>query len=442
MIHILLIIICINLYISFKHFKSIAAPPVLFCLGFLLCVLNSINYYKEWGLDKFHINTFVVLSIGISLFTFTAISVSKRKYQKMNVGTDNTSNIFIPTKALFIFALFFLLVLILVFRSLQQATGYTDFASVAYTVDSVNKFDDTESITLPFWVNSLYKIAYTSSCLLTYFGMKSFITNKKNSMNRFMYLVIFCMLIISPLFFGGRAGSVRYLWLMSFMFFYVYSERRNWKYHLPKKMVIVALSLAFLLAYSWTNLASFLGREVETQDNRYRTYTFAIYCGAQIKNLDLFLNEKSPKSNDKLVGYATFSQIYNKFIPKDKRENILPFRNYNGYGLGNVNTCFYNFIYDFGYWGLILTILCSLALTKLWYRVRYVNEKYKILLLCTYGILSYSVFTSFFSEGIISSVVSISFITQIFLWWVEYKIIMKLFSGRNNHKCAPIAKRI
>lgn len=438
----LLIVICINLYISYKHFKVIVAPPVLFSLGFLLCALNAMNYYKEWGLSDFHFNTFGTISIGVSLFTFTSIIVGKKKHQKIVVETGNMNDVYIPTKFLLVFALYFFLVLILVFRSLQQATGYSDFASVAYTVDSTNKFDDTDTIALPFWVNLLFKIAYTSSCLLSYIGIKAFLSDKRNTMNRLMYFIIFCMLILSPLFFGGRAGSVRYVWLIAFMIFFIYSEKRNWRYRLPKKMVIIALSSVYLLIYSWTSLASLLGRDVEKQDDEYRNYIFAIYCGAQIKNLDLFLNEKHSSSNDKYIGYATFSQLYNKFIPKEKRENIWQFRNYNGYGLGNVYTCFYSYIYDFGYCGLILIVFCSFVLTKLWYRVRYTNGKYKVLLLCTYGILSYSVFTSFFSESIISSIISTSFIVQIFLWWVEFKIIENLFFRRNCHNSTSIFKHM
>ena len=441
MLYLLIIIICINLYISYKHVKVIVAPPVLFSLGFLLCSLNAMNYYNEWGLSDFHFNTFCTISIGVSLFTFTSLCVSKKKYHRMTAGTNDMINIYIPTKFLFVFSLYFLIVLILVFRSLQHATGYSDFASVAYTVDSTNKFDDTDTIALPFWVNLPFKIAYTFACLLSYMGIKAFLSDKRNMMNLLMYFIIFCMLILSPLLFGGRAGSVKFLWLIAFMIFFIYSERKNWKYRLPIKMVIITISSAYILVYSWTSLASLLGRYTEDQNDEYRNYIFAMYCGAQIKNLDLLLNEYS-NTNKKYIGYATFSQLYNKFIPKNEREKIHQFRYHKGYGLGNVYTCFYSYVYDFGYLGLILVTLYSFALTKLWYRVRYINGKYKVLLLCTYGILSYSIFMSFFSESIISNVFSTSFIVQIFLWFVEFKFIEKLFSRRNCHNREFIVKRV
>lgn len=436
MVHILLIIICINLYISFKYFKSIAAPPVLFCLGFLLCVLNSINYYKEWGLDKFHINTFVVLSIGISLFTITALIIKKRTsiFHK-NLNRYSEVEIYIPIKILLFYVLFQIGVYALVFKDFQRLTGYTDFATVVSTVNYMNKFDETETISLPLFTRLLYKITNTLSYILSFLGVKTILNSQASKQIKLLYILIMGLSVFGPLLFGGRGGSIRIIWLIAFLFYFIYEERRKWNFSIPKKMIITTFSAVVLLVYSWSNFAVLLGRESDEGKNKEeKFYNIAVYCGAQIKNLDLYLNENSIQQHNDLIGYATFSNLYSRFIPKVKSKiiNLFQFRDYKGYPLGNVYTCFQSYIYDFGYLGVLLIIIFSYFVTKLWCKIRYLNPSNKVMLLCIYCMLSYSTFFSFFSEGFFATVVNTSFISQLILWWLEYKLIIKLFRKQAN----------
>lgn len=434
MIHLLLVIICINLYISFKHFKSIAAPPVLFCLGFLLCVLNSINYYEEWGLDKFHINTFGVLSIGISLFTITALIIKRNVSTSQKVRYKEIE-VDIPIKILLFYIIFQIGVYVLVFKELQRLTGYADFATVVSTVNYMNKFDETETISLPLFTRLLYKITNTLSYILSYLGVKTILNPQSSKQIKLLYILIMGLSVFGPLLFGGRGGSIRIIWLIAFLFYFIYEERRKWNFSIPKKMIIIAFSATVLLVYFWSNFAVLLGREHEEGKNKEeRFYNIAIYCGAQVKNLDLYLNENSIQQNNDLIGYATFSNLYSRFIPnvKGKIIHLFQFRDYKGYQLGNVYTCFQSYIYDFGYLGVLLIIIFSYFLTKLWCKIRYLNPPNKVILICIYCMLSYSTFFSFFSEGFFTSVVSTSFISQLILWWLEYKLIVKLFRKQTN----------
>ena len=84
MIYALIIVTVINIIIAVKAFKTIVAPPVLFNLGFLLCFLGASNFSEEWDLNSFHLNTFLSLTIGISLFTFTSL-ITREKLLEFNL---------------------------------------------------------------------------------------------------------------------------------------------------------------------------------------------------------------------------------------------------------------------------------------------------------------------------------------------------------------------
>ena len=89
-------------------------------------------------------------------------------------------------------------------------------------------------------------------------------------------------------------------------------------------------------------------------------YYLAFYCGAEIKNLDIFLN--STKTKPAIWGEQTFVNLVKAigrfFISGfDQYYLINPYQSVNGYYLGNVYTTFKAYIHDFGYIGMIILII-------------------------------------------------------------------------------------
>jgi len=443
MIYALIIVTVINIIIAVKAFKTIVAPPVLFNLGFLLCFLGASNFSEEWDLNSFHLNTFLSLTIGISLFTFTSLITREKLSSRKYSNSKDTIQIHIPNKVLILYIIFLIGYNFVQFKVLQQITGFNDFTSVIVTVDYMKKFDETETFSLPLYIKIINKITLTLSFIIAYYGVKAILTPNIKISTKILYITIFILSIGSPILYGGRAGSIRIILVILFMYYFLSNEKNNWKFRIPLKIAIIILGAGFCTIALWSNISELLGRSSIDDKGYDAKYYAAIYCGAQVKNLDLYLNENRNLYHSKTFGYATLSSIYAKYTSSKNPENmkdILSFREYNGYPLGNVYTCFYFYIYDFGYIGIFLISIFSYFITKVWNIIRYHNNKNKYMYLYIYAMFCYPLLFSFFSEFFFTTVLSFDFISRLILWMIEYRLIKKLFSVKveKTHQKAQI----
>ena len=125
--------------------------------------------------------------------------------------------------------------------------------------------------------------------------------------------------------------------------------------------------LGVILLYSFVMSITFLGNK--DSDNIDPVYGFAVYCGAEIKNLDYFVSET-----------YDFSPIFAKYtlgrnINYQDDINFYKFRWVNSYNLGNVYTCFQNYYKDFGFLGTFIVIMFIAYITQKLYSQALLSRK-------------------------------------------------------------------
>ena len=149
-------------------------------------------------------------------------------------------------------------------------------------------------------------------------------------------------------------------------------------------------------------MANLLGRNVSKKPFEY----VSIYCGAQVKNLDIFLQNKDSISKNNIWGSQTFIYLVKSYGEKigfkgyEPYKLDLPFQKVGDNDLGNVYTTFYPYIYDFGYVGEFILVLIMSIISHLVYesiKIRKVDKNYNVLIL-SYGIIVSSLALSFFSN--------------------------------------------
>jgi oligosaccharide repeat unit polymerase len=159
----------------------------------------------------------------------------------------------------------------------------------------------------------------------------------------------------------------------------------------------------------------------------------AKYIGAQVYNLDHYLNEAFRESQ--IFGQETFQPSVQFIcarlgISQWARYNLdLPFVYAKGYELGNVYTTFYAYIHDFGYTGVIILPLLFGFTSQLIYKFsRTSPDAHTINFgLVLYSYVAHVTLFSFFSNKFGEMLFSISMCKKMLFMWL---IIMFLFHVR------------
>ncbi|HFI0346423.1 TPA: O-antigen polymerase, partial [Streptococcus suis] len=150
-----------------------------------------------------------------------------------------------------------------------------------------------------------------------------------------------------------RSPIFRLITYMVFIF-YILTLKNGYSRFQMKVVIkrIISIAIAVLVLF-------FVSLSMFGRTNNYNNFHYLfIYLGAPLYNLDVFIQTHSFPIVQEYFGQQSFQSLYNYILPKIGQETyslILPYVQYSSvYGLGNVYTTFYQFLYDFGYLGLII----------------------------------------------------------------------------------------
>lgn len=424
LLFLLIIVITVNLVNAYLRYKTMVAPPCLFCLGFLICALEAYWWREEWGLGL-HFNTFLVLLAGITLFTMTCLHFQKK--QKGMRTFKDYSNYKLKAIIPISFLLFSVIYYVLLYRYTLALTLEQDLSTALYVVDHTNKFDDDETIDFPKWLRWMKRIVMSFSYVFVYFSAREMFL-KNTFFEKTIYILILLVSMIGPMLDGGRGSSVMALIAFIVISYFFYQNRRKWNTRLNIKMFVTIIVVCVSLGAFWSSLGEMLGRESIKDKGFSPAYYFAFYCGAEIKNLDLYLNESNhPKSmhsiDNEKIGHETFIGFYRKFPSSSRKQMLdLPFRYYHGNTLGNVYTTFYPYIYDFGYIGLvILTFIMAFASQYIYNKARCADifSEFMSVELIIYSVLAYTLVCGFFSNKFYETFVRTQFFCDLIIWYAS-----------------------
>lgn len=450
MIYLLMIILFFLLFLSLKlNKKDIISPAFVFCFGFVFQIVWAVIYAEKWQLGL-HVNTFLVIIFGV--FEFLVVSyVFSVMYKKKYGDVEKTSNEYIEiNKNLKNFYLLFVIIFSFIYLYyIVEAVGgnFNKFTSVSDAIsrfDSLSKFsDEYDVVKLPFLITNIQTIVIASGYWFLYIFINNFISSHKLDVTSLF--IVLATMICSSLN-GSRTETFMMITSGIVIFLIIYSKNKKYENVLNFKIIknIFIIGLVFLC--SFLSFATLLGRNIKESPLNY----LSIYCGAEVKNLDLFLQDKNFEKQNNIFGSQTFYSVVTTIGEKVGFKNYkkyrldLPAQKVGKYSLGNVYTTFYPFIYDFGYIGVVILVMIMAIISQ------YVYEKVKhfkftkspSIYILTYSIVFCCLLLSFFSNKFYENIISMRMLKFLFAWIMLKLIFCKLNFKKDKYQEIEVEEKV
>lgn len=410
--------------------KDLSSPSFLFLSGFTLCSYIAYCYRNEWELGL-HFGTYLLITSGSILFLFIEKLYRIKKSKIFLRSYDiNLSKITIPVidyRKLILFAVLQTVIYYLHYRHQMSFTGETIWSNAIGEIDQDKKFGD-KTFFLPWYINVPYAFCQASGfvwiCLFVLY-LRQFLRFKREC---FLVIVNMLLSMAGSLLSGGRMPLLGYLVPLVILLYISYSGRkRNKQINLKSRLIIIILAILFVGMFS--QIGTLIGRK--EADNMDKDYVFAVYCGAEVKLLDNYINSSEPKRvHNFLPCPSSFKSFYMFFVDRLGVDISFEQENYdfqyNGrYFLGNVYTCYRPFFNDLGYMGFLLAGLMSyfacILYSNFW-KSSFFSEGYVDIKICLYCFFTMSLFLSFFAELFFRRLFSVEYLirTIIYLYIVIF----------------------
>jgi oligosaccharide repeat unit polymerase len=428
LLSILFVLLIVILALIFKKTnKDIFEPSFLFSFGFLALSFMALINCKKWSFDL-HFNTFLVVFLGVSEFCIVCYFVKKYYVIKCKKNRLKKLNKLSQIQLPLYFEIAYLVLSIVacgIFLYYVVSSVGGNITSISSIISSIGKYDYLSKFTdnynivkLPFIVSNLRFAIIAVGYIFNYILVTNYFYNKK--INK-VEVAISIVAIISTFLDGSRTGAFYYAFAFIAMIFIVKNIKSNYKNNFSlnafKKIIVVFL----IFIVSFIPLAKVLGRD--TKNVNFFDY-ISIYCGGQLKNLDMALQEGNFPRDSKIFGSQTFYTLNKTLGEKLKINNYepyhldAPFRTVNGYNLGNVYTTFYPYIYDFGYVGEFVFVLIMAIISQSLYETIKIKKKKNGLniYILTYSFVASTLIMSFFSNKFYENVVSMVLVKYLLVW--------------------------
>ena len=433
MIYLLSLTLIIILILSYyTNEKDIITPSFIFTLSFAFSSIWAVAYADIWNLNTFHKDTYFVITGGVLLFVIVSLLV-KGIFSIKNQQKDiEIHEIKIDLIVKIICIIFEIITIYLCLTTLLNVVG----GSLDNIFESINKYDQVSKFSDEFIgigrLPSLFQIATNAlSYWYIYIIINNYLVNKKID---FVSCIVVLLGMVASMTTGGRNAAINMILSIPAIAIILAKKKNNHqklKLDFKTKFLIVVIPIIVLI--SFPRLTALVGREVK-QDNMYY---LAIYCGAEIKNLDIYIQDNI--NNNLIIKQKnqTFRHLINWIGPKlgyfEPYKLYLPFRSVNGYGLGNVYTTFYFYIMDYGYIGIVWCVSLMALISQIIY------EKSKRVKLSTipkisilmYGYIFSSLLLSFFSNKFYEQNFNKTFIYAIILWNI-FNIVFPKIKLKSN----------
>lgn len=291
-------------------------------------------------------------------------------------------------------------------------------------------FTDKYDVTLSSLASNIRIFSIAISYIWIYIISNNWICKCKKYIVPMLISVI--LGVANGIILGARGEALQLIVAFVVIYFFLRRKYNGWKTDIKLKQLFLMSLVIFILAISFKSFGNLLGRESVVKYSVSAIDELAKYFGAEIKNLDIYLEKPFNHGMSSIPGSQTFGNILSwigtklNFDWDISRE--LPFQKVNGISLGNVYTVFYAYIYDFGYFGMIVLNFIMAVSSQLFYEYSIVEKKNEVIsfriIVCSY-ILFLTVF-SFFGERFFSYVLNISFIKYLIIWKIMILFMTKL----------------
>lgn len=431
MIFLLDIILLINFIIAFRAFKNIIAPPILMGGGMLCASLLVSSYYYDWKLDLMLPITVFCLGGGTLTFTFICILLNKYSRRKYTLIPKKIDSIYFYNIRL---KLFYILTLIIATTAIIAKLYYfrswfgttLNISSILHAV-RVEQLESEKFYILPSWCRMILTFSQVTSYVTIWLLAKHFLIRKFNNIT-FLLLIFHFFITFIDAFFSGTKGAIISLFFRSFIIFIMTYYAKNQSFNIDKSIYKKIAFVFLLIPFSFRFMSLAIGRNVEMQSN---LDLFAEYCGAEIKNFDIYMHNAYPKNE--LWGVMTFRKLYED-LGIITNDFCGEFQSIGNYTLGNVYTIFYNFHND---WGIVGCIICPIFMaifSMIFYKkcIRTLNNTGKLSpYLFLYSIIAFTILMCFFSSKFSEIIVRLSFIRTVIYLYVITLFFNKFIIKKN-----------
>ena len=430
MLFLLDIILIINIWIAYRYFSCLMAPPVLMGGGMLAASLMATSYYNEWEMDTMLGESVCLLGGGTFFFTICCILFSyvfciSRLNRSAKVELDFLKQARMETFYVFSIIVALVGVVLKLYYMVAQfgALGWAELI-VAKRMDDWNGDD---LLQIPFYVRQMGSYTSIVAYLTVWLLVIMSISEKKNRrILRILLIVHLMFTFVDGMLSGSKAPILGIIMLFAVSFFFVFYAKRG-NFNLSRKFFVRGLVVLVVLASLFRGLSMVIGRNVSERSN---WDLLAEYCGAEIKNFDLYLQQNSKRRNSAIWGENTFHSFYSEINPNFERENG-EFQYVGDYILGNVYPQFRPFHEDFGIVG-IFTMCFFIAFISMFFYSRstcaFIEPTKINVYVFIYASIAMSIFMSFFSSRFTESICRMGWIRSsiylvVLVWFVKHYLI-------------------
>lgn len=377
MFKLLVVFFALNLLYSIWRFKILINPASIFGLGFAIAGFMCLYFYDEWLLQSFNTETFNVFVIGTILFTGTCALL--RLHKNGYISKENVDNQ--PIESIYskrIFTLLGIVVIIQLFvcyykiKIMTMTYGNSlSFSELVYTAH----MDAREGEELyPWWFFQIDSAIVNIAPFL--FLILGVVVARNAFKGKWLVFIVAFVLsnFVNSALDGSKGGAIQsvIMLILAITLKYVRIKRRL---NIPKKVLAIIASVGIVIFLGINAMNYFLGRGDENNTMDVAMYAGAVYCGAELKNMDLYINH--PKKVD-VWGENTFRQLYKKLDQfelikyKEKKYSsgaLKPFVFIHEQFLGNVYTLFCDLYWDFGFWGILWMPVMAIILMLFYNRI-------------------------------------------------------------------------
>ena len=434
MIYLYFIVLLLLLITSFIiNKKDYISPAFIFTFGFFFQGIWVLLFHKQWNLNM-HLNTFLVITLGVAEFILVnyLVKLFMNRKNKKNEKTDVKLKVININTILEILYFVFIIGAGAIYLYYVVNAVHGNFKSIGAIADAISAYDSLNKFSedidkIPFVINNINFAVVASGYWFMYVAINNFFAEKKV---KIIEILIILGTIVSSMLCGSRTPVFMMAVAGICYYFVLYFKKLNYQNIFKKKtfIIIACVGVSFILLFA--PLAKLLGREVKMGSMNY----LSIYCGAEVKNLDSFLQENGHIFKYELFGSQTLHSAYQtvgsklSFIGVDEYRLDLRFRRVNGIELGNVYTTFYAFIYDFGYVGLaILVAIMGIVCGFLYEYIMKIKNLDKIRIsILIYGVIFGCLALSFFSDKFYEDLFSMGFVKKLIIWTLCSVVFCKI----------------
>lgn len=434
----LLILLLFNISLLFITYfltgKDIFAPPCIICETFIVSIFFSLYNWERWELWAYSVDSTCYLFIGIisyvlgCLLSYTLLNRKKTRCGLTNriIESKNTFYVIpVKTSTVVFLIVFECAICFLYYNNIRSvALSFGSNSSLTSVLYSYNTLLTNNMLEIEAGGSFIVRQAVKFSFVIGLLAIAVLINNilVEGFKHRHLLLIgIIIPSIILSILGSARINIFKYITFFITVFNMTYHRKYGWHRYIRPKIIfkIIIAFAAILIAF--TALRNLLGRGLRFDP----LYYISVYVGGSIKLFDMFI--VSGRTSNNYIGQETFYgllSVLHRFSIVGDPYKRLEFRDYNGYFVGNVYTAFRRYYNDFGTTGLlIVSFLLGFVIMTFYIRCKTGGKMLSLLdlRLLIFGVLSWGMYLISIDEYILSTVISILYITYIiiiiFLWF-------------------------